>query len=86
PMTAAPRQPARRTSPPPGMERVEIRLIARDGVTQALAGQIAAAIPDCPAPAFYRSRKTPGQTLAYIRAQLPTSSIPRAIDGPEASC
>ncbi|MFH8617896.1 hypothetical protein ACH4E8_22890 [Streptomyces sp. NPDC017979] len=81
------RQPARRTNNhPPGMEEVEIRLIARDGVTQALAGQIAAAIPNCPTPRIYRSRKTPGQTLAYIRAQIPTSSIPRTLNAPESSC
>lgn len=66
-----PRTPARRT-PGPETEPVEIRLIARDGITQDLASQIAAAIPACSAPRFYPSRKTPGHTIAYLRAELPT--------------
>ncbi|MFH9747768.1 hypothetical protein ACH4MN_25420 [Streptomyces anulatus] len=66
-----PRTPARRTSTPE-TEPVEIRLIARDGIAQHLAAQIAAAIPDCGAPRFYPSRKNPGQTIAYLRAELPT--------------
>ncbi|MFI0115459.1 hypothetical protein [Streptomyces globisporus] len=65
------RTPARRTRTPE-TEPVEIRLIARDGITQHLAAQIAAAIPDCAAPRFYPSRKNPGQTIAYLRAELPT--------------
>ncbi|MCG7525058.1 hypothetical protein MHW47_11490 [Streptomyces sp. OfavH-34-F] len=66
-----PRTPARR-APAPETEPVEIRLIARDGITQHLAAQIAAAIPACTTPRFYPSRKTPGQTIAYLRATLPT--------------
>ncbi|MFJ7082795.1 hypothetical protein ACIQU8_06100 [Streptomyces griseus] len=60
------RTPARRTrTRTPEMEPVEIRLIARDGITQHLAAQIAAAIPGC------TTRKTPGDTIAYLRAELP---------------
>lgn len=66
-----PRTPARRTRVPE-TEPVEIRLIARDGITQHLAAQIAAAIPGCTTPRYYPSRKTPGQTMAYLRAELPT--------------
>ncbi|GAA2409861.1 hypothetical protein GCM10010433_05740 [Streptomyces pulveraceus] len=63
--------PAHRTRTPEA-EPVEIRLIARDGITQ----HLAAAIPGCTTPRFYPSRKTPGQTLAYLRAQLPTDTTP----------
>ncbi|MFF0507368.1 hypothetical protein ACFYUH_27730 [Streptomyces fimicarius] len=66
------RTPARRTRPrTPETEPVEIRLIARDGITQHLAAQIAAAIPGCTT-RYYPSRKTPGDTIAYLRAELPT--------------
>ncbi|MFD5555684.1 hypothetical protein ACFWIA_17815 [Streptomyces sp. NPDC127068] len=75
--------PAARTSRADGAEPVEIRLIARDGLAQTYAHQIAAAIPGCPPPSFYPSRKTPGRTLAYLRFTVTT---PPALDAPEASC
>ncbi|MEU0691427.1 hypothetical protein [Streptomyces uncialis] len=62
------------TSPPDRGEPVEIRLIARDTVTQTLAAQIAAAIPGCPPPRYYPSRKDPGQTLAYLRCTVPAQT------------
>ncbi|MFI1867393.1 hypothetical protein [Streptomyces jumonjinensis] len=72
------RHPARRTGGAPETETVEIRLIARDGLTQTLAAQIAAAIPNCPAPRVYLSRKTPGHSMAYMRFTIPTT--PPALD------
>lgn len=75
-----PRYPARRTNDGPETETVEIRLIARDGLAQALAAQIAATIPGCPTPRIYASRKTPGRALAYMTFQIPRSSTPPALD------
>ncbi|GGZ44654.1 hypothetical protein GCM10010387_43660 [Streptomyces inusitatus] len=78
-----PRTPAKRTpGPAGGGEVVEIRLIARDGIAQALAAQIADSIPGCPPPRIYPSRKTPGQMRAYIKATLPAHTV-AALENPQ---
>ncbi|AZK94850.1 MULTISPECIES: hypothetical protein [Streptomyces] len=74
------RTPARRTPDrEPGTETVEIRLIARTGLAQHLAGQIAAALPGRPEVRVYSSR-TPGRARAYIRTEIPPTAIPPALN------